>query len=362
MDEVKNPAILIREAQSSDACALNALFNEVFCLDRNVSTWRWKFSGIDSNALTWTAVAETDGGDIVGQYPLIIRPFIVAGRSTVAAQAVDTAISPKHRGSISLIKHLRFAATQRAARGGAELAFGFPLQALEGIGRYLLKYDLLIRIPPRALRLNWNAAVDWRASWLPAGLRRQIGLVTGIARRWFGRGYRGRLSADMLHEAAGFDHRFDRLWERCRGQYRFAGIRDRAFLNWRFGLGPDDGYRVFTLESDGDELAGYVIVKDDCLARGGTGYIMDFLAIDGASLAQLFKAVSVRYSQSGYDRLVLFAMPGHQDKVLDAAGFRFLPESESVSVVYSFLAEGGSPSQLSDPACWLLSYADFDSL
>ncbi len=86
-----------------------------------------------------------------------------------------------------------------------------------------------------------------------------------------------------------FDERFDDLWRRVQPHYRVIVVRDRAYLQWRFGERPDVHY-VILGALRGAELAGYVILRG--ADAGGLGFLTDFLVEPGGArtLSSLVKA------------------------------------------------------------------------
>lgn len=354
----------IRFAQLSDGPTLNALFNQVFDTQRDIAAWRWKFLREGSTrSLEWTAVAESENTGIIGQYPMIWRRFSVQAHDCLAAQAVDTAIAPSCRGGLSLVKELRFSATERAAAAGAVIAFGFPKPELRNIGRYLLKYEELADVRPCSVRLNVLGALTRRLAWLPNRVRALAGRVVAAARCL---ALLHGLEGDehlRLETVSQFDKRFDRLWNRCRRQHEVIGARDARFLAWRFRAMPGRSYDASVLRSQAsDDIDAYVVIRDVTEGASRVWYLMDFLSIDNAALDLMIRCLLRSASRAGADHLVVWATPGPHEAVFARYALRPRPGSEAVPIVYNMLTDRLQPDIVAEPRAWFLSFADFDTL
>jgi hypothetical protein len=77
-----------------------------------------------------------------------------------------------------------------------------------------------------------------------------------------------------------FGPEFDEFWERaCRG-YEIIPKRSSEYLNWRYLEHPDNNYRSFIAERDG-QICGYLVLHAVSLKNGEGGRIVDILAERG---------------------------------------------------------------------------------
>lgn len=76
-----------------------------------------------------------------------------------------------------------------------------------------------------------------------------------------------------------FDERFDRLWQRSRGDYPVMIVRDRRYLSWRF-LGRPDAVYTMLAATRGEDLLGYLVVRSTDRLGERWGYLVDFLVRD----------------------------------------------------------------------------------
>jgi hypothetical protein len=149
-----------------------------------------------------------------------------------------------------------------------------------------------------------------------------------------------------------FDKRFDDLWQRVGKQGRSLGLRDAAFLSWRFGQQPGFSYRTFAVERAGGDLAAYFVcdVKDDMVAVKdvlGAGSVEEYTQalLMLANAARREGAASVSIQVIGDEIL---------DKALRASHF---VEREK----RPFFAVLGETSREQRAAlCWYITQADED--
>lgn len=94
------------------------------------------------------------------------------------------------------------------------------------------------------------------------------------------------------------DERFDQLWQRVDTRNCIIGVRDSAFLRWRFSEHPGHTYRFFAMHTANKEkLVGYAV----CETRGDTLCVLDFFAENWEQeLRCLFQRLFQTAFQQGY--------------------------------------------------------------
>jgi hypothetical protein len=116
------------------------------------------------------------------------------------------------------------------------------------------------------------------------------------------------------------DARFDDLWRRCATPDVLMGVRDAAFLTWRFVDCPLRSHTFFTLVSTDDQrLVAYAV----CEAREEVVHVRDFLVDPNTPGAwvRLWLDLSLETFRQGYKSLSLEFLGGeHLRRRLDAAG------------------------------------------
>ena len=86
---------MIRPLEKGDAPAVNALFRDVFGVERSLETWRWLFrEGPAGPALA--VIAEKDE-QVVGHAATILREGRIDQERAVFAQSIDAMTHPDHQ-------------------------------------------------------------------------------------------------------------------------------------------------------------------------------------------------------------------------------------------------------------------------
>ncbi len=161
----------------------------------------------------------------------------------------------------------------------------------------------------RPLRFSWQNALSYRslrhsrgtyARLLPLIKPLDIGrLVTQVTgSRTLGRGSAALVAATRrvtsaltrdtadapirITQLTSFDERFDDLWRRVHPHYPVIVVRDRAYLQWRFGQRPDVSYLILGALR-GAELAGYLILRAGEVDDERLGFLVDFLVEPGGT-------------------------------------------------------------------------------
>jgi hypothetical protein len=285
-------------------------------------------------------------GETVGFAAIGAREFRVNGRRARAGLLVDFVIDRQHRVFFPALAIQR--AVMAAARQDFDVLIGHPnessaavlrraggFQELEHV-RYVRVLDFsayLARHLPRPLSL----ALGW-------GVRSADRLVHAVQRS------RGPRIRSQWCET--FDSRYDEFWAQAELSQLCAGVRDRAFLDWRFRGGPRAEYRVLEIMRIGsDALEGYFV----CEFADNVASVCDFwLAADPAVQRRAFlelsgaaRALGVRSVSVGLVRQTRL------DAVLKSCGFH---EREVQPVLVAVTNSAATPPV----AEWHLTLADAD--
>lgn len=158
----------------------------------------------------------------------------------------------------------------------------------------------------RVLRLE-----EYLSRHLPGWISSAVGAIAD----------RVRLSAVALRRLAigGFrsqwltrpDARFDELWRRCAAPDVLMGVRDAAFLTWRFVQCPLRSYEFFALFSTTDQrLVAYAV----CEAHERVLHVRDFLVEPDAlgAWARLWTDLSLAAFRQGFKSLSLEFLGGEK--------------------------------------------------
>ena len=109
-----------------------------------------------------------------------------------------------------------------------------------------------------------------------------------------------------MEEVGRFDSGFDEVTERCMAWKGFWSPHDAEFLNWRYLDRPLGTHRALAV-LDGDEVAGYCVVRSD----GRTGLLMEFTAPEPGEVPLLLLRSAMEAARAaGCRRLAFDATPG----------------------------------------------------
>jgi hypothetical protein len=195
-------------------------------------------------------------GATVGFVAIGARDFRWKGRHARAGLLVDFVIDRPHRVFFPALAIQR--AAMLAARQDFDLLIGHPNPSSAAVLRRVGGFEELEHV--RYVRLF--DASHYLARFLPRPLARLLGWLSG---RVDGVVHsRPRRTGPPLRSRwrETFDGRYDELWARADLSRSCAGVRDRAFLEWRFGRGPHGPYRVLEIMRTGSEaLEGYFVCE-----------------------------------------------------------------------------------------------------
>lgn len=238
----------LRAAADGDAPAILDAFNRVFREKRSLAQWRWIYRDAPDGAEIMLCVAAD--GAVAAHYGAVRHRALLDGRPLRVAVMRDVFSERAYRGVRNgrrgvMAETIDAFFERWTGPGRIAFGYGFSNPRGFGIGRRLLKY--------RPFAGWWYGA---------ATLRRELGarpVASG--------------AAVTVGELKRFDERFDRLWRRDAERYRFAVVRDAAFLNWRFRDAPEADYWCWSCAPFlSREASGYLVVR----ARGEQAWLVDF--------------------------------------------------------------------------------------
>jgi hypothetical protein len=283
----------------------------------------------------------------VGAAAIERRRMRFGSESVCAGNVIDFVVEPKHRSLFPAVS-LQREVLQRA-RGEYAVIFGTPAERARAVVRragYLCVGPMVRMVRP----LRWSALLS---RFVPGWLGRILGpvidhalLATASMHGLFNRGYRWEWRARP-------DADFDGLWQRIEMPRTLVGVRDRAFLEWRFAGSPFHAHRFFALLSKDD---GRLVAYAACHAEGDALHVDDFLAdpaVPGAG-RRLWLDLSREAYREGHRSLsVEFLGAGRFRREMDALGMVRRDEWPL------YAAFEGRP-ELSSPSGWYITGADRD--
>ena len=317
--------------------------------DKSPAYYHWMY--LENPAGPAVVHSARHNGRIVASFAIAPKIAQIDGKLTLIGKTMDMFTDPAYQG-MGLIKRCTEAVFAQARSSGivgwyvTPSANSYPIFA--GKWGYSEDFQLSYRARILAYAPVLAAAVK------PASLARFGGQVLDVVRGLVPRRRRRLPQGYALATMTSFGDETDRLWERVRGGYSVALVRDAAYLNWRYIANPDD-YTVLGLSRDGD-LVG-IVVLTETLRRGVTvGELVDFVcdADDDVAFGLLVDAAIEFSRQRRHALLQAWSVAGTRlDHRMRSAGLKIQRKG------VKFLISPDFPSDLAhDPNAWLLTQGD----
>lgn len=206
--------------------------------------------------------------DPVGFLGIGCRQMFLDGKALAAGVLVDFVVVPQHRSAFPALMLQRKGREQALA--SLQVVYGLPDTKAVLVCKRLeshVKFDL-----PRYVRVVRSRVYLERL--LPQWVAKPLALFTDTL-DWIGMRLQLALASGVGHWVKGFDASFDQLWAAHPKDDLCVGVRDRAFLQWRFADQPGRDYRTFVVRCKGAlrayfvcEITGTTLRVKDCLAIG----------------------------------------------------------------------------------------------
>jgi GNAT superfamily N-acetyltransferase len=264
----------IREVNSDDIAALFELYRNTHP-DRNLvkedweRDWKWMFSEVPLGANIWVAVHENR---IVGQYPIVKSNMKILDNICISAQNVDLMTDPDYRGK-GIFKRLEKVAIEELAKSDITFTFGFPNKASKA----------------GHIKSGWTEISKMSILVKPL-------LIRGLISHLISMDYSAKNSI-AISGIESFDEDISVLTNNFSKGIDLIGIRDAAFLNWRYP--SNRGYLKY-LCSQGERKTGYYVMKISKFKGFKIGILFDLqfenVAVLRAIIEHLVKTCSKNHA------------------------------------------------------------------
>lgn len=351
---------IIRSYEAGDEKEINKLFNDSFGENRLEKEWYWKFFENPYTNMNINTVAEANG-KIVGQYANIPLIFKLQQNIIKVVMPVDNVVHPDYRGGFKGIQWGMFElARKMVEKENIALGIGFPNRDAYIIGKRVLKYKDIGKIPVLFRRLNFRAAVRRRFPWLPVFFITVIQLLcsTGF-RLMLNKRTIGIRSNVKINAADGFDERFNLLWDKVKGRYGMICVRGQKYLNWRYQK-PGKDYKIFI--ANNTEIEGYIVIS---IKGGGEfveGYIVDMMAVNDEVYSLLIKRALIEFISMHVDYALCWMIPNSTEyNILRENGFIETEAFQPINAVYlNFDPDNLDESFIKEINNWYITMGDSD--
>lgn len=297
----------------------------------DLATWRWKFEG-NPTGLKWIAEAFTDEGTTIGHFSLVPMEGLVRGKGAIITQAVDVMIHPAYRGAILGRNNIFARCVQlliETYEGRCPLSYGFPAPRHLKLGKILLRYNPLYKVPRYAFDLT---------SW-EKDRKRSL---------------RGRF---LVKEITSFDERADKLWQSIEHEHPYDIIRNSPFLNWRYRDCPNKNYKLFCLTEPLGKWKAWAVLS----LQKGKARMIDLLIPEyiPAGSEELVLALLDRAAAEGAEYMETW-IPASSPAtpLLLSLGFRKMPVKRPLSATVRIQDESISPAEVAENFQFQMGYSD----
>ena len=313
------PRLSFRNATREDSGPIIALLNATFRTQLDQPTWEWFVYG-NPNGPSRVYLAQDTAQTIVGVIAFAPFKFLVQGKPVMGDFAHHLALQRTYRDTLSYFTLTRLALQSEAYRG-INFIIGPPNPVGYRVHKTMLK-------------------------WVDFGFLDCLRKMSPCAK------------AHGCKQVSFFSEAFDRFYHSVSSNLSFCVDKNSTWMNWRFCQRPGRPYTVYLVHRNGEELAGYVILKRWQEPDGyRKAHIVDLHARDGASLSELMAAAE-SYAV-GSDELNLWAIQGYPYRAaLEAIGFGTAGAPRQPLLARSFT---GSPLKYPEGAA-SLAYGDGDTL
>lgn len=226
----------MRHARREDGPAINASFNRVFGLARQIDDWHWSYC--DSSKTPSAVIAVDESGTVCAHYGARPLRVLLDGVKLPGAHVGD--VFALHRSDVTgarvFVNVGREFFNRYSQPDRFPVLFGFPGDRSMRLGRAKLDYGR--PHPLRVMRLPVNAASIG-------------GSPLARIRRWIQRRTRSFMQTSSMSHQQPSPRELDDLWERSHGRHSASVIRDAQYIDWRYRRRPGVCYEEFRVDRDG---------------------------------------------------------------------------------------------------------------
>ncbi len=290
-------------------------------LDRKV---RWLYENNVDGAASFWILEHEESGEVVGVSALFPREFIVQGEVMRGGVAGDLFVSPNHR-TLGPALMLQRAVLKGAKEAGLDFVLAFSNKYAELIDKRIgyEKVGHLVRIVGVVRSVRALQKIG-----LPAWLARLFSpFVDALLVGRVALGARGGLT---FTESSSVGESYDQLWRKCSHKFSFVGQKSGRYMNWKYGMDPDDENRFIIGESEKGEVGACLVYRQD----GDVYEIRDILP-DPASKSgrSLTNRLLLKARADGMFGVVVNAMEGSElARAFAKAGFFQAHRSRAVMI------------------------------
>ena len=274
---------------SQEGAAIQGVLERNLVQAAGLKRLEWLYLGNpDGRALVW--LAEDDEGRAVGTSAAHPRRMRIGKEIVRALNLSDFAFDAAYRSLGPALKLLK-ATLEPVRNGDHAFSYDFPSQAMHALYRRMGGADL-------GAGERWVRPVDFKSiakRTIGGVVGRVVGAAGGVALR-----ARDALAGiprgiDVTPLEGEFGAEFDALDAKLAGMTAVAGVRDAAYLDWRYRQHAMFSHDVLCARRNG-ELLGFVVVRP---GENGVALVLDLFAGEEDGVRRGLAAAAVDHARAG---------------------------------------------------------------
>jgi len=317
------------------------------------SRFQWLYrDNPDGEAVLWS-IRKTETGEMAGFTVALPRRMWVDGQIKRAWNGADFSILPQFR-TLGLALKLRRAAKEGIDAGRADFLYAHPNEKMavihakvghSAVGN-MVRYAKVLKTAPYIQRKVGNTLLATVGGAMVDPVLRFAGAESR---------HRAKYNTQVL-DAPHFDAQFDQLFAESAPESGIVGVRDAAYLDWRYRANPLENTGLIQADEDG-ALRGYLVFH---LNEEGMVQIKDLFPMDHPEVARdlLSKLSQVSRKENANSLSFTLLESNPLISVLEEFGFH---QRSGVSEMYGYATEeSGLRERVLTADSWLLTVGDRD--
>jgi len=313
--------------------------------------WKWEFmEGPDGAGRVYLV---KEGEMIAGHLADLPKRFCVEGKTVIGSLTLDMMVHPDYRRRGISTATARYGIEKFEREKGLFMtAYSVRRASINS----LLKtgWKGVTTLPVLVYPLRFRGIVDHYLHLPPLSL-----LLGGTIRLFylllFRRNRMEKGTGVEVEEIRELDERFNSFWQAAVSLFPIMGVRDHAFMSWRYLRHPTRNYTIYRAMRSG-EMRGYIVLRRVELLHFNSAVIVDLLALDEDALSALVE-IGIHYSREEGADVLGFMVPQKHLYYKLLRGMGFLPSLKTF--LFMIYSDSGEEIFFS-PEKWYVNWGDTD--
>lgn len=288
----------------------------------------WLYRDNPCGKATAWIIWDESSGDPAGFTAVFPRHILVKGQELTCWNCGDFSIEKKHR-ALGVAVQLRKEAKRHVDEGNIPFLYAHPNNRMVHI-HMRAKHKKIAEMRRFALPIRLGRYLEKKPFGKLAG-----GIIDPLGSTMLRFKYRRNGEYEVLDQTSmNFDNRYRELCEKVSADYPVIGLRDGAYLKWKFQIHPNYRYELFNYYKDG-QLAGYIIFGD----FDGTINLPEVVCPRDAEIQRDLLSTFIHYLLSERKNAYVVSMIVQEYhpilQTLESHGFKFRDDATSSVIAYS---------------------------